>query len=58
VRGRLRRLLRHDKGATAVEYGLIAALMVLAMLAGLNAFAGRTNEIWSDVSSNVTEATS
>ena len=30
-------LLANEKGATAVEYGLIAALVVLAILGGLKA---------------------
>ena len=32
---------RHnEEGATAIEYGLIAALVVIGMIAGLNGFAG------------------
>lgn len=38
LRWRLARSLRADEtGATAVEYGLIAALIVLAILSGLKA---------------------
>ena len=32
----LRNLLRGDSGATAIEYGLLAALIAIAMLAALN----------------------
>ena len=32
-------------GATAIEYGLIASLIVIAMIGALNALATRTNEI-------------
>lgn len=48
------KLLRDIKAASAVEYALICALIVLAMIAGLNAVAGRTTTMWNDVSSNVT----
>ena len=51
-----RRLLRNQRGATAVEYGLIVALMVLAMLIGMQAFADETNSMWTDVSSDVADA--
>ena len=47
------KLIRDRKGASAVEYALICALIVLAMIAGLNAVAGRTTTMWNDVSSDV-----
>lgn len=53
VRKRLRELARQEKGATAVEYGLIIALMVLAMLSGFQAFSDRTISMWDYVSSSV-----
>ena len=34
------RLLKDDRGATALEYGLIAALVFLVALGGITAFAG------------------
>lgn len=47
------KLIRDDKAASAVEYALICALIVLAMIAGLNAVAGSTIAMWNDVSDNV-----
>lgn len=47
------KLIRDDKAASAVEYALICALIVLAMIAGLNAVAGSTIAMWDDVSNNV-----
>ena len=47
------KLIRDDDGASAVEYALICALIVLAMVAGLNAVAGSTTTMWNDVSDNV-----
>ena len=51
------KLIRDSKGASAVEYGLICALIVLAMVAGLNAVAGSTITMWNDVSANVVNST-
>jgi pilus assembly protein Flp/PilA len=47
------KLIRDIKAASAVEYALICALIVLAMIAGLNAVAGKTTTMWNDVSSDV-----
>ena len=46
-----RRRLRTDKrGATAIEYGLIAALIVVAMIGGLKTLGGGAGGMWSDLS--------
>jgi pilus assembly protein Flp/PilA len=47
------RLLGDTKGATAVEYGLIAALIVIAMVASLNGLAAKTNSMWNNISTTV-----
>ncbi|MBO9670205.1 MAG: Flp family type IVb pilin [Sphingobium sp.] len=52
----LRRLLASDKGATAVEYGLIIAMIVLAMLAALTNVATKTNGMWGNVANEVTNS--
>ena len=42
------RTLRADRrGATAIEYGLIAALIVIAMMAGLQSLGGGVGGMWS-----------
>lgn len=50
------KLLRATRGATAVEYGLISAVVVLAMLVGLRNVAGITIDMWNMVSRNTIEA--
>ncbi|HEX8217238.1 MAG TPA: Flp family type IVb pilin [Allosphingosinicella sp.] len=50
---RLRELGRDRRGATAVEYALIMALVFLAMIAGVRAFAAETIEMWTNVADNV-----
>lgn len=57
MRALLRRLLIDQRAATAVEYGLIVSLIVIAMIASLQALAGQTVGMWNNVSSRVTEAT-
>ena len=47
----LTRLIRNERGATAVEYGLILSMVVLAMLAALAGVANETTKMWGDVSS-------
>ncbi|BDI60917.1 Flp family type IVb pilin [Qipengyuania nanhaisediminis] len=38
-----------NSGATAVEYGLIVSLIVIAMIGALQGVAGETTEMWSNV---------
>jgi pilus assembly protein Flp/PilA len=49
----IRNFIRSEEGATAVEYGLIAALIVIAMLTALSNVATTTSEMWNKVSSEV-----
>lgn len=42
----LQTLANDRRGATAIEYGLIAALIVLAMVGALQGVAGRTSDLW------------
>lgn len=53
MRQRLARLLRDDRGATAVEYGLIAALVVLGAFLGIQNFANTSVNMWNNVSKTV-----
>ena len=53
IRTTLRRLLADTRGATAIEYGLIAALIVIAMMGGLRALGGGAGGMWSKINSEV-----
>lgn len=57
MRNRLRALLIDRKAATAVEYGLIVSLIVIAMVASLESVANATIEMWDHVETSTTEAT-
>jgi pilus assembly protein Flp/PilA len=50
---RLGKLIGDRRGASAVEYSLILALIVLAMIAGLRLVATSTTGMWNTVSDNV-----
>ncbi|WP_017665208.1 Flp family type IVb pilin [Porphyrobacter sp. AAP82] len=47
----LKRLVDDQSGATAIEYGLIVSLVVIAMIAALQGVATTTNNMWDSVQS-------
>ena len=53
IRMNLRRLRSDRRGATAIEYGLIAALIVVAMMGGLSTMGGGVGGMWTKISSAV-----
>ena len=53
IRMTLRRLSRDNRGATAIEYGLIAALIVVAMMGGLSALGGGAGGMWTKINNTV-----
>ncbi|TPG18723.1 Flp family type IVb pilin [Sphingomonas koreensis] len=52
----VRKLSGARRAATAVEYGLIAALIVIAMISALAGLANATNDMWNNVSDRVANA--
>jgi len=53
IRSTLRRLLADQGGATAIEYGLIAALIVVAMIGALSQMGGGTLGMWTNIHDQV-----
>lgn len=49
----LKKLLSDDSGATAIEYGLIASLIVIASIGAFDAVANENTGIWAVVSNQV-----
>ena len=49
IRLLLRTLGADKRGATAIEYGLIAALIVIAMMAGLKTLGGGAGGMWTKI---------
>ena len=52
----LRRFRADNQGATAIEYGLIVALIFLAILSSIGAFGGKSIDMWNDVSAKQSAA--
>jgi len=49
----MHRLARDSKGATAVEYGLILSLIVVAMMGALVLFGNSAISMWTNVATTV-----
>ncbi|OYU72614.1 MAG: Flp family type IVb pilin, partial [Alphaproteobacteria bacterium PA3] len=43
------RLWRSERGATAIEYGLIAALIVVAIMTSIGSIGETVSAMWNDV---------
>ena len=46
---KLMKLLKSESGATAIEYGLIAALIAVAIIGAVTALGGETSATFNDV---------
>jgi pilus assembly protein Flp/PilA len=52
----IRDIVKCQSGATAIEYGLIASLIVIAMMGAMGSFAGSSTGMWNTVSNKVVNA--
>ena len=52
----IRGIVKCQSGATAIEYGLIASLIVIAMMSALGTLATSSTGMWNKVSTNVVNA--
>ncbi|CUS46069.1 Flp family type IVb pilin [Sphingomonas sp. QA11] len=52
----IQKLVEDRKGGTAIEYGLIAALVVITMVASFVELANTTTGMWSNVNSKIETA--
>jgi pilus assembly protein Flp/PilA len=50
------RFLKDERGATAIEYGLIAALIAVALVVGATAFGTSVTGLFSDVDGEMATA--
>jgi len=51
------RMIRTDnRGATAIEYGLICALIVMAMMVSLGGLGGGVSAKWGTMANNISNA--
>ena len=56
IRMLIRRLRSDKRGATAIEYGLIAALIVIALLGGLSQLGGGAGGMWTVMAGKIVAA--
>lgn len=56
MRERLQKLVRDARGATAIEYALILAVLSLAIIGAAQRLVGPTNGMWNTIQSNVLAA--
>lgn len=56
MRNLIKRIASDISGATAVEYGLILALIFLAMLAAVQNFGNQTISMWNKVGTKMNDA--
>ena len=55
---KIRRFFESDDGATAIEYGLIAALISVAIIAAVSLIGEQLNTTFSTIAGNLTTANS
>ena len=48
------KILRDNRGATAIEYGLIVALICIAIMGAMEGVANENTGLWAVVTQNVT----
>ena len=56
MKRRLIKLLENVRGATAIEYGLIVSLIVIAIVAGISALGNSNGGSWGNMSNKVGNA--
>ena len=52
----MRKLRTDERGATAIEYGLIVALIAVAVITALQGLGGGANGMWTNISSKVADS--
>lgn len=53
IRKNFRKLRRDDRGATAIEYGLIVALIGVAIMSALGSLGGGVGGMWTKLNNAV-----
>jgi len=49
----IRKMLKNEKGATAIEYGLIAALIAVAAISAMSALGDQLEKTFNNVTENL-----
>lgn len=56
IRQYVRALVKSESGATAIEYGLIAALIIVAAIGSISALGGGAGGMWTKIDAKVAAA--
>ena len=54
LRQKAREFIHDEEGATAIEYGLIVALIFLAVVGAIKQFTNSTSEMYSEIGDAIT----
>ncbi len=52
----INRFRKDDSGATAIEYGLIVSLIIIAIIAAVKNFGATTNDMYSEIETEINTA--
>lgn len=58
VRATVRRFVADERGATAIEYGLIISLIFLAIVSAVKGFTAETSSMYQEIESELINARS
>ena len=53
VLGYVKNFIREEEGVTAIEYGLLAALIAVALIVGATALGGGLNNLFNNIAAKV-----
>jgi pilus assembly protein Flp/PilA len=53
----IKKTVDDTSGATAIEYGLILAMIAITIIGALSSFAGTTIAMWTNVATRIVAAT-
>lgn len=56
IRQNRRALIASEEGATAIEYGLLAALIAVAAIGGISALGGGADGMWTKIGGKIAAA--
>jgi pilus assembly protein Flp/PilA len=52
----IKKLFKNEEGATAIEYGLIAALIAVAAITAMSSLGGNLNKTFNKVSNQLSQS--
>lgn len=53
IQNSMKSFVKREEGVTAIEYGLIAALIAVAIIAGITLLGGNLNTLFNDIAAKL-----